>query len=48
MQVLFLKRGNLDKFESHFLMASYMDTPHMADLIECLTLRLIPLLSNMM
>jgi hypothetical protein len=40
-----LKYGNLDKFESHFLIAFCLDILIMADLIECLTLRLISLLS---
>jgi hypothetical protein len=44
-----LKRGNLDKFESHFsdgILLRY--TPHGRDLIEYLTLRLTPLLSYAM
>jgi hypothetical protein len=35
-----LKHDNLDKFESHLLMAFCLNTPLMADLIGCLTLRL--------
>jgi hypothetical protein len=43
-----LKRGNLDKFESHFLMAFYLDTPFMTDLTGFIILRLTPLLSHVM
>jgi hypothetical protein len=41
-----LKRSNLDKFESRSFMVFCLDTPLMADLIECIILRLTPLLSH--
>jgi hypothetical protein len=47
-QCFVLKHGNLDKFESHSLMTSYLAILLMADLIECLTLRLTLLLSHVM
>jgi hypothetical protein len=43
-----LKRGNLDKFESHFSNGILLGYTPNADLIECLTLRLPPLLSHVM
>jgi hypothetical protein len=43
-----LKRGNLDKFESHSSDGILLAILLMAILIECLTLRLTPLLSHMM
>jgi hypothetical protein len=43
-----LKHDNLDKFESCSSDAFCLDVPLMADLMECLTLRLTPLLSYVM
>jgi hypothetical protein len=45
---LVLKRGNLDKFESRSFDGICLDTPLMVDLIEFITLRLTPLLSQVM
>jgi hypothetical protein len=43
-----LKCGNIDKFESRSSDGILLAIPLMTDLIECLTLRLTPLLSHMM
>jgi hypothetical protein len=43
-----LKRGNVDKFESHSSKGILLGYTLMADLIKCLTLRLTPLLSHVM
>jgi hypothetical protein len=43
-----LKRGNLDKFESHSSDGILLGYTLMADLTVCLILRLTPLLSHVM